>query len=155
MTNHAAIHEPEWEISQWPLVISLGILFHVPLAFAFQFVYHQQLSAVLCLGIGVPLIILGIDGVPFTKLQILLYTLLLVAVTLLPFITQMSGLLYLAGAIALGMGFLRYAIALYRSDSDNLAMKTFGYSIFYLNLLFAFLITDHYARVFLRAYVLN
>jgi protoheme IX farnesyltransferase len=93
-------------------------------------------------------------GVAFTKLQILLYTLLLVAVTLLPFVIQMSGLIYLAGAVALGIGFLRYAIALYRSDSDSLAMKTFGYSIFYLSLLFAFLLADHYARILLRAFAI-
>jgi len=102
---------------------------------------------------GIPMLPVT-HGVPFTKLQILLYTIMLVAVTMLPFITQMSGLIYLAGAIALGIGFLRYAISLYRSNSDSLAMKTFGYSIFYLNLLFAFLLADHYARVFLRAYVL-
>ena len=93
-------------------------------------------------------------GVAFTKLQILLYTMLLLAVTLLPFVIHMSGVIYLAGALALGIGFLRYAVALYRSDSDGLAMKTFGYSIFYLSLLFAFLLADHYARIFLRAFVL-
>ncbi|MFK5969620.1 MAG: heme o synthase [Candidatus Marithrix sp.] len=103
---------------------------------------------------GIPMLPVT-HGVPFTKLQILLYTLLLVAVTILPFIIQMSGLIYLAGAIALGIGFLRYAIALYLTDdSDKLAMKTFGYSIFYLNLLFIFFLADHYARIFLRTFVL-
>ena len=103
---------------------------------------------------GIPMLPVT-HGVPFTKLQILLYTLLLVAVTILPFIIQMSGLIYLAGAIALGIGFLRYAIALYLTDdSDKLAMKTFGYSIFYLNLLFMFFLADHYARIFLRTFVL-
>jgi cytochrome c oxidase subunit 3 len=63
MTEHAAaIHEPEWEVSPWPLVISVGILFFAPLAFAFQFVYHQPMTAVVCAGIGVPLIIAGIAG---------------------------------------------------------------------------------------------
>jgi len=61
MTEHAAVHEPEWDVSPWPLVISVGIIFLV-LAFAFQFVYHQPMLAVLSLGIGVPLIILGIAG---------------------------------------------------------------------------------------------
>ena len=75
-----------------------------------------------------------------TKLQILLYTALLVAVAMLPFVTHMNGLIYLAGAIALGIGFLRSALALYRTDSDAQAMKTFGYSIRYLSLLFAFLL---------------
>lgn len=94
-------------------------------------------------------------GVMFTKIQILLYTILLVIVTLMPFIVQMSGLIYLSGAIALGIGFLYYAIKLYREDQPNvIAMKTFGYSIFYLSLLFAFLLADHYARVFIRGWLL-
>ncbi len=93
-------------------------------------------------------------GVAFTKLQILLYTVMLVAVSILPFITQMSGLIYLTGAIALGIGFLHNSIALYRSDSDKLAMKTFGYSIFYLSVLFAFLLVDHYARIIFRAFLM-
>jgi len=94
-------------------------------------------------------------GVEFTKIQILLYTILLVVVTMMPFIVQMSGLIYLAGAIALGIGFLYYAIRLYRDPQpDAIAMKTFGYSIFYLSLLFAFLLVDHYARVFIRGWFL-
>ena len=104
-------------------------------------------------GVGIPMLPVT-HGVAFTKLQILLYTILLVAVSVLPFIVRMSGLIYLAGALALGYGFLHHAIALYRSDSDRLAMKTFGYSIFYLSILFAFLLLDHYARLFLRAFVL-
>jgi protoheme IX farnesyltransferase len=94
-------------------------------------------------------------GVNFTKIQILLYTVLLVVVTMMPFIVQMSGLIYLAGAVALGIGFLYYAIRLYRDPNpDVIAMKTFGYSIFYLSLLFAFLLVDHYARVFIRGWFL-
>jgi protoheme IX farnesyltransferase len=94
-------------------------------------------------------------GVEFTKIQILLYTILLVVVTMMPFIVQMSGLIYLAGAIALGIGFLYYAIRLYRDPQpDVIAMKTFGYSIFYLSLLFAFLLVDHYARIFIRGWFL-
>ncbi len=94
-------------------------------------------------------------GVAFTKIQILLYTILLVIVSMMPFIVQMSGLIYLAGALALGVGFLYYAIKLYRDDQPNVvAMKTFGYSIFYLSLLFAFLLADHYARVFIRGWFL-
>jgi len=86
-------------------------------------------------------------GVEFTKL--------LFVVTMMPFVIQMSGLIYLAGAIALGVGFLFYAIKLYRDkDPDVIAMKTFGYSIFYLSLLFAFLLVDHYARLFIRGYLL-
>jgi len=92
-------------------------------------------------------------GVDFTKIQILLYTILLFLVTLVPFLIQMSGLIYLAGAISLGVGFLYYAIKLYRDKTPNkIAMKTFGYSIFYLSVLFGFLLADHYARIFFRAF---
>jgi protoheme IX farnesyltransferase len=94
-------------------------------------------------------------GVEFTKIQILLYTVLLFIVTLMPFVIQMSGLIYLSGAIALGIGFLYYAILLYRAEQPNvIAMKTFGYSIYYLTLLFAFFLVDHYARVFIRSWFL-
>ena len=94
-------------------------------------------------------------GVDFTKIQILLYTILLFIVTLMPFIIKMSGLIYLSGAIALGIGFLYYAIKLYRDPDPNvIAMKTFGYSIFYLSLLFAFLLADHYIRIIIRTYFL-
>jgi len=94
-------------------------------------------------------------GVEFTKIQILLYTILLFIVTLMPFIVKMSGEIYLAGAIALGIGFLYYAIKLYREKEPNvIAMKTFGYSIFYLSLLFAFLLADHYVRLIIREYFL-
>ena len=91
----------------------------------------------------------------FTKIQILLYTILLFIVTMMPFLVNMSGVIYLSGAIALGVGFLYYAIMLYREKQPNaIAMKTFGYSIFYLSLLFAFLLVDHYARVFIRGWFL-
>ena len=94
-------------------------------------------------------------GVLFTKIQILLYTILLVVVSVMPFIVHMSGLIYLAGALALGVGFLYYAVKLYRDEQPNrIAMKTFGYSIFYLSLLFMFLLADHYARVFIRGWFL-
>ena len=94
-------------------------------------------------------------GVMFTKIQILLYTILLFIVTLMPFLVKMSGLIYLVGAVALGVGFLYYAVRLYLDEQPNaIAMKTFGYSIFYLSLLFAFLLADHYARVFIRGWFL-
>jgi len=94
-------------------------------------------------------------GVIFTKYHILLYTLLLFAVTLMPFVTQMSGLIYLAGAIALGIGFIYHAAKLCCTEGDQHSMKTFGYSIFYLSALFAFLLLDHYAREFIRAFILT
>lgn len=94
-------------------------------------------------------------GVDFTKIQILLYTILLFIVTLMPFLIKMSGLIYLAGAVSLGIGFLYYAIKLYRDKQPNvIAMKTFGYSIYYLSALFGFLLIDHYARIFIRGYLL-
>jgi protoheme IX farnesyltransferase len=84
-------------------------------------------------------------GVEFTRLHILLYTILLVIVTLLPYLTGMTGLLYLAAAVALGAQFIRLAIALRRPDAPaELPMKVFRYSINYLMLLFAALLADHY-----------
>jgi protoheme IX farnesyltransferase len=83
-------------------------------------------------------------GVDFTRLQVLLYTILLVVVTVMPYATRMSGLVYLVGALGLGVGFLYHAWMLMRDDSDKQAMKTFGYSIVYLMALFAFLLLDHY-----------
>ena len=93
-------------------------------------------------------------GVEFTKLSILLYTLMLLVVTIMPFMTQMSGIIYLAGSIMLGIGFLYHVIVLYREDGDDHAMKTFAFSIFYLSALFLFLLIDHYAREFIRAFML-
>jgi protoheme IX farnesyltransferase len=83
-------------------------------------------------------------GVEFTSTQVLLYTILLVPVTLLPFITGMSGLLYLSGALALDAGFLYYALRLKLAPRPGLGMKTFGYSIIYLMALFSLLLADHY-----------
>ena len=81
-------------------------------------------------------------GVDFTRVQVLLYTILLVAVSVLPYATHMSGLLYLFGALALGGGFLYHALRLMRTDAA--AMPTFGYSILYLMGIFALLLLDHY-----------
>src|SRR5690606_7311171 len=83
-------------------------------------------------------------GVKFTRLHILLYTIVLFIITLLPYITYMSGFVYLTGAILLGGGFLYYAIRMQHDHSDTLAMKTFSYSIVYLMALFALLLIDHY-----------
>ncbi|HEY5718766.1 MAG TPA: heme o synthase [Gammaproteobacteria bacterium] len=83
-------------------------------------------------------------GIAYTKQQILIYAVTLLAVTLLPFATRMSGLLYLAGALPLGLGFVWHALRLYRSRDDRYAMPMFGYSIYYLTALFALLLADHY-----------
>lgn len=83
-------------------------------------------------------------GSKFTRLHILLYTLLLCAVTVMPFATKLSGWPYLVGVLILDAGFLSYAWRLYRHYSDKLARRTFIYSIQYLSLLFALLMLDHY-----------
>ncbi|MEI2770373.1 MAG: heme o synthase [Candidatus Competibacter sp.] len=84
-------------------------------------------------------------GVAFTRLHILLYTILLFLITLLPFLTGMSGWIYLISAVLLGLRFLSYAVRLYATGDDRLAMPTFGFSIVYLFGLFAALMLDHYA----------
>jgi len=83
-------------------------------------------------------------GSEFTRLQVFLYTLVLFAATLLPFVFGMSGWIYLIAAIALGAGFIGHAWMLWRNYSDTLARKTFRYSIVHLSLLFAALLVDHY-----------
>jgi len=86
-------------------------------------------------------------GVAFTRLHILLYTILLFIVTLLPYLVGMSGIFYLVGAVLLGGGFLYYTILMHFNHEDHLAMQTFSYSIIYLMLLFAFLLVDHYIPI--------
>jgi protoheme IX farnesyltransferase len=83
-------------------------------------------------------------GSDFTRLNVLLYTLVLFAATLLPFIIGMSGWLYLASAVVLGAWFIAYGWMLWRDYSDALARKTFRFSIWHLSLLFAALLVDHY-----------
>jgi heme o synthase len=92
---------------------------------------------------GVPMLPVT-HGAPYTRLQVLLYTLILFATTLLPYVIRMSGILYLACAIVLGGVFIAYALRIYLKYSDALAQKTFRYSIAYLALLFAALLVDHY-----------
>jgi protoheme IX farnesyltransferase len=83
-------------------------------------------------------------GVTYTRWQILFYTVLLVAVTVLPWATGMSGLFYLGGALVLGGVFIYYAIRLMNPPGEMYAMKVFSYSIVYLMALFAFLLADHW-----------
>jgi len=85
-----------------------------------------------------------IYGVTYTRWQILFYTILLFVVTLLPWITGMSGLFYLGGALVLGAVFLYYAIRLLNPPDEMFAMEVFKYSIWYLMALFAFLLIDHW-----------
>ncbi len=83
-------------------------------------------------------------GIEFTRLQILLYTILLLIVTLLPYLTGMSGLIYLVTAVILGLGFIYSALLMYRHNDNRAAMKTFFFSLWYLTILFAALLIDHY-----------
>ena len=83
-------------------------------------------------------------GPEYTRLMIVLYTAVLFAVTLLPYAIRMSGVLYLAAAVALGSAFFAHAVALYRRYSDALARRTFRFSIVYLAALFSALLLDHY-----------
>ncbi|MEE8093005.1 MAG: heme o synthase [Gammaproteobacteria bacterium] len=92
---------------------------------------------------GVPMLPVT-HGIEMTKTFILCYTILLIVVSVLPYLTGMSGVLYLLGAVVLGGGFLYYAVRLKFVESDDVAMKTFAYSITYLIALFSFLLVDHY-----------
>ncbi len=92
---------------------------------------------------GIPMLPVT-HGAKFTRLQILLYTVLLLIVTLLPYLTGMSGLIYLFTALILGFGFIYFAIKMMRHTDNKTAMKTFFYSINYLMIMFAALLIDHY-----------
>ena len=83
-------------------------------------------------------------GIPYTKLNIYLYTMLLLLVSIFPFVIGMSGLFYLVGALILGLRFLFWAHKLYRTERAVVAMQTFKFSIVYLMLLFVVLLVDHY-----------
>jgi protoheme IX farnesyltransferase len=101
---------------------------------------------------GIPMLPVT-HGIKYTKLLILLYTLMLFSVSLMPFVIKMSGLIYLVAAVILGTVFVFYAWKLYIDEKNESAMKTFGYSIFYLSMIFLFLLADHYARIMIRAFV--
>ena len=92
---------------------------------------------------GVPMLPVT-HGREYTRLQVLLYTLILFACTLLPYVIRMSGTLYLIAAVVLGGVFIAYALRIYLRYSDAMAQKTFRYSIAYLAALFAALLVDHY-----------
>jgi protoheme IX farnesyltransferase len=92
---------------------------------------------------GVPMLPVT-HGKPYTRLQVLLYTLILFAVTLLPYVIRMSGAIYLLCALVLGGIFIAYALRIYLRYSDRVAQDTFRFSIVYLAALFAALLVDHY-----------
>src|SRR5215470_7899177 len=95
---------------------------------------------------GIPMLPVT-HGVEFTRLQVLLYTVLLVVVTLLPYLTRMSGLVYLAAALVLNAFFLYYALILKISAREELPMRVFRFSVTYLIWLFAALLIDHYVPI--------
>src|SRR5438477_9868646 len=92
---------------------------------------------------GIPMLPVT-HGVAYTRLHVLLYTVLLFVVTLMPFLTHMSGLLYLAAALLLNAGFLYYALALKITAREELPLRVFRFSVTYLMWLFAALLVDHY-----------
>ncbi|MDH3751568.1 MAG: heme o synthase, partial [Gammaproteobacteria bacterium] len=94
--------------------------------------------------VGIPMLPVT-HGERYTRLNILLYTILLVLITIIPYLTGMSGLIYLSTAVVLDAVFLYYAIQMWRMPEDlALPMRTFKYSITYLGILFAALLVDHY-----------
>jgi protoheme IX farnesyltransferase len=93
--------------------------------------------------VGIPMLPVT-HGVAFTKLHILLYTIIMFLITLMPYVTRMSGPLYLLGAVVLGLGFLYWAIELMRGKNETAPMDTFRYSIVYLFALFMIMLLDHY-----------
>ena len=96
--------------------------------------------------VGIPMLPVT-HGVPYTRRQILLYTVLLVLCTLLPVVIGMSGLIYLAAALLLDARFLYMALALYRGVRPDLPIRTFRFSITYLMALFGAFIADHYCKL--------
>jgi len=94
---------------------------------------------------GIPMLPVT-HGERHTLLQMVLYTILLIAVSVLPFATGMSGAMYLVGTLILGGIFLAYVVRLFRRYSDSLAKQTFGFSIQYLAMLFALMLVDHYQQ---------
>ncbi len=128
------------------LLLFLIIFVWTPPHFWALALYRQQEYA----KVGIPMLPVT-HGSEFTRLHILLYTIILTAVTVLPFATRMSGGFYLLGASLLNIGFIYYAWRLHRNYSDALAKRTFLYSIQYLAGLFALLLIDHYRFYFKEA----
>ena len=127
------------DVTYQPLLLFLIIFAWTPPHFWALALYRRNEYA----RAGVPMLPVT-HGEAFTRLHLLLYTVLLVAVSLLPFATRMSGWFYLGAAVVLDAVFLGYGIAIWRRYSDKLAKSTFAYSIFYLAMIFAALMVDHY-----------
>ncbi len=131
------------EISHEALLLFLIIFAWTPPHFWALALYRKKDYA----KAGVPMLPVT-HGDKFTRLHVLLYTIILFAVSILPFSVGMSGWIYVIGALVLGGVFLSYAIRICVRYSDELARRTFRYSIIYLSTLFLFLLIDHYLRPF-------
>ena len=132
------------DVTFQPLLLFLIIFAWTPPHFWALALYRRKEYA----RAGVPMLPVT-HGEEFTRLQMLFYTLLLTAVTLLPFATAMAGYFYLGSAVVLDAVFLAFSVAIWRTYSDALAKRTFAYSIFYLAALFAALMVDHYLPLLL------
>jgi len=129
------------DIAPEPLLLFLIIFIWTPPHFWSLALYRAKDYA----NAGLPMLP-NTHGQKYTRLQIVLYTCALIGVSLLPYAIRMSGVLYLAAALALGGVFLAYSLKLYRNYSDALARATFRFSIVYLAALFSALLIDHYWR---------
>ena len=130
------------EVHAYALILFLIIFAWTPPHFWALAIYRREEYA----GVGLPMLPVT-HGVKFTRWQILFYTIVLILITLLPYLTGMSGMIYLAGTCVLNAGFLGYAIALLRNRNERLAMDMFNYSVLYLMALFAILLVDHYLNI--------
>jgi protoheme IX farnesyltransferase len=127
------------DVTFQPLLLFLIVFAWTPPHFWALALYRREEYA----RAGVPMLPVT-HGEAFTRLHLLLYTLILVAATLLPFATRMAGGFYLGAVAILDAVFLFYAVSIWRRYSDALAKRTFAYSIFFLAMLFAALMVDHY-----------
>jgi heme o synthase len=127
------------DVTYQPLLLFLIIFAWTPPHFWALALYRKDEYA----RAGVPMLPVT-HGEAFTRLHLLLYTLLMVATTLLPFASGMAGYFYLGAAVVLDAAFLAFAVAIWRRYSHALARRTFAYSIAYLAMLFAALMVDHY-----------
>jgi protoheme IX farnesyltransferase len=127
------------DVPYQPLLLFLIIFAWTPPHFWALALYRRKEYA----RAGIPMLPVT-HGEAFTRLHLLLYTLVMIATTLMPFATGMAGLFYLGSALVLDAVFLFYAVVLYVAYTDTVAKRTFAYSIFYLAALFAALMIDHY-----------
>jgi protoheme IX farnesyltransferase len=131
------------DVPYQPLLLFLIIFAWTPPHFWALALYRRKEYA----RAGIPMLPVT-HGESFTRLHLLLYTLVMIATTLMPFATGMAGFFYLGSALILDAVFLFYAIVLYVAYTDTVAKRTFAYSIFYLAALFAALMIDHYLPLF-------